>query len=385
MINFIVLGKCRRVTSAVLQSIRSFTDAKCIVIGSAETAILRWSPLCKRQITVDLEGKDDNLFVDLVNSIVRQRPHVMLIPVDCDAIRLVSRVRARLMLPVTPIPELATLNMFDDKWQFHQFCTSHGLAVPETRFVPSKADLDYEAMVEDIGSPFVLKPLGLAGSTGVYIVHSKADFEQAVLHNDAYDYGPLVAQQYIEGDDLDISLLALGGRVSAFAIQQAGDASIVFRPSRELEAMATRLCEASHYHGVMHIDARIDAASGKIYLIESNPRFWASLTASVWCGLNFAAQVILPAYSTSGVRHLTSGTAYTRYPLIRPSCWKRMAFDTSERGRLLRAMAFDPLALSDFIKELPAACWRLASSRVAGLPGGLRRARTSNAFAKDPA
>ncbi len=380
MINFIVLGKCKRVTLAVLQAIRSFTDAKCIVIGGPETAALRWSTLCKRQITLPLDGNDDDLFVDVVNAVVKQKPHVILIPADCDGIRLVNRVRDRLMLRVIPIPDLAVLDMFDNKWQFHRFCTQHALAVPATRFIGSKSELDYDAIASDLGSPFVVKPLAMAGSTGVHIVRSKSDYEQAILNNHNYDYGALIAQRYIDGVDIDVSVLAFEGRISAFAIQQTSNARIVFLSHPDLEAMAVSLCQASAYHGVMHIDARIENATGKVYLIESNPRFWASLTASVWCGLNFVAESIVPALNTSGVRRLTAGTAYTRHPLIRPSAWKRLASDASERGRLLRAMAFDLPALNEFVREFPVACWRYVSRRVPSHVNGRRRSSEPNAY-----
>jgi predicted ATP-grasp superfamily ATP-dependent carboligase len=373
MINFIVVGKCRRVMSAVLQAMRSFTDAKCVVIGGPETAVFRWSALCKRQITMDLDGNDDEIFVGVLNAIVRNRPHVILIPADCDGIRLVNRVRDRLTLCVMPIPEPAVLDMFDNKWLFHQFCTRNALRVPETRFVPSKADLDYDAMAADLGVPFLVKPLDRAGSTGVHVVRSKADFDQSIRYNDGYDYGPLIAQRHIDGVDIDVSMLSIHGRISAMAIQQASDSRIVFMSNPELEAMARRLCDASAYHGVMHVDARIETATGKVFLIESNPRFWASLTASVWCGLNFVAESIVPAPHGNEGRQLTKGTAYTRHPLIRPASWRMLVADPGGRGRLLRAMAFDPPAFGAFVRALPAAGWRFASNRAATLVKGLRR------------
>lgn len=364
MVNFIVVGKCIRITSAVLAAIRSFTDAKCAVLGGPETVALRWSALCRRHVTISLDGSDDTTFVQAVNAIVARWPHVVLIPADCDAIRLVNRVRQMLALPITPIPAQITLDTLDDKWRFHQFCTTHGLPVPATRYYSSKRDLDFDAIVADLGLPFVVKPISLAGSTGVHIVRCRADLEQDILNNPGYEFGSVIAQKYIDGPDIDVSVLALDGKMSAFAIQQTDQARIVFLANAQLEAMAAELCRASAYHGVMHIDARIEAATGKVFLIESNPRFWASLTASVWCGLNFVAESIMPAPAGKGVRQLTDGTAFTRHPLIRPSAWSQLVVDRSERGRLLRAMAFDPPALGAFARDLPGNAWRSASERA---------------------
>lgn len=376
MINFIVVGKCKRVTGAVLQAIRSFTDAKCVVIGGPQTRIFRWSALCKRQVTIELDGSGDERFVAAVRAACARTPHAILVPADCDGIRLVNRVRARLPVAVTPIPDSATLDMFDNKWRFHQFCMLHGLPVPATRLFTSKAALDYDTIAADLGVPFMVKPLDLAGSLGVHTVRDKADFEKAILRNDAYDYGPLIAQRHIEGVDIDISFLALAGRISAYAVQQSEGAQVVFCAHAELEDIAARLCAASAYHGVMHVDARVETATGKVFLIESNPRFWASLTASVWCGLNFVAESIVPTASSSGVRRLTAGIAPTRHPLIRPSAWPRLMSDSSAHGRLLRAVAFDPPAFAAFVTKFPRACHRYAARRAGIALRGLRPGRS---------
>jgi predicted ATP-grasp superfamily ATP-dependent carboligase len=363
VINFIVTGNCRRVVSAVLLAIRSFTDAKCIVVGGPATRSLRWSGLCKRQVTVDIDGGGDAVFTDIVHRVADASPHVILIPADCDAIRLVNRVHGTLKVNTTPIPSLPTLEMFDNKWNFHQFCSGLGLPVPETLHFASKDAMNFKAIVSGIGLPFVVKPLDRAGSTGVHVVHSAEDFEASILCNPAYQYGPLIAQRFIRGDDIDVSFLAVGGKMSALAVQQATGSRIVFRPNPSLAAMASALSDASAYHGVMHVDARVEEGSGKVWLIESNPRFWASLTASVWCGLNFVAESIMPAPEGAGVRMLTAGSASMRHPLMRPSAWQRMLADRGGRGRLLRAMAFDPPALGEFARELPSAALRFARTR----------------------
>jgi predicted ATP-grasp superfamily ATP-dependent carboligase len=365
MINFIVLGRNKHVLIPVLQSIRSFTDAKAITIGSEETKSLKWSTLCEQHLTVNFDGSDDEAFVALINSIVEKIQYVTLIPTDCDAVRLTNRVRERLSLNITPIPMTATLDMFDDKWRFYEFCKQHQLAVPQTRLFESKAQLDYAALASEFGLPFVIKPSNEAGARGVQIIRNKAQFERTVRDNDAYRHAPLVAQAYVDGIDIDISLLADRGQLSAFAIQQASDSRVEFVHNPELEEMAIKLCRLSAYHGVMHIDARIDKHSGKVYLLESNPRFWASLNASVACGLNFVAESIQSLPRRHGVRRLTAGKSYITHPVLHPSTWPALLSDAGDNGRLLRAMSFDPLAISSFATALPSLAWR-QFSRQAG-------------------
>jgi predicted ATP-grasp superfamily ATP-dependent carboligase len=372
VVTFIVVGKSKYVVVAVLQAIRSFIDAKCVVVGDDEIRSLRWSPLCHGQVFVDFDGNDDDNFVTAVTALSRQNPRAILIPADCDAIRLTNRVRDRLSIRITPIPDTPALEMFHDKWRFHQFCTRHELRVPETRFIGPKSRLDFDAIASELGIPFVVKPVNQAGSLGVTMVASKTNLERSIRDNDAYRYAPLIAQRYIDGKDMELSLLSFHGELSAFAIQQLNGSRIEFVPNSYLEQTAETLCSTSSYHGVMHVDARIEKSTGEVFLIESNPRFWASLTAAAWCGLNFVAASIMPPAQAIGVRQLIAGTSPIRHPAIRPSSWLRLLTDASERGRLLRAETFDLHALGSFTRELPTMLCRYASRRAA--PSGYRAA-----------
>lgn len=371
MIDFIVVGKSKNVVIAVLLALRSSSKAKCVVIGDEETAMLRWSSLCKRQVTLSFDGSADQRFAATVQALMARSPQAVLIPADCEGIRLVNRTRASMPERMTPVPDLATLDMFDDKWQFHAFCAQQGLPVPAQRLFQDKSGLRFDALVAEFGLPFVLKPVNQAGSLGVLVIRSRRQYEELVAAEGKYPYSPIIAQQYIEGSDIDISLLAFHGRLSAFAIQQVQGAQINFLPNAQLEAIAQRLCSTSNFHGVMHIDARRERGTGRMFLIESNPRFWATLTASVWCGLNFVAESIVESPRPAGPLRLTAGSASTRHPLMRPSAWGGMLRGGSEQGRLLRAMTFDLPSLGRLARELPQRALTFRRRKQAAAPGRL--------------
>lgn len=363
MPDFIVVGKSERVVTAVLQSIRGFTDSKCIVIGNVETRGLRWSSLCGRHIFANFAGPEDAKIAQVINAISEKMPDVVVVPADCAGMRLIGRIRAQLRPQVAPIPELATLDLMDDKWQFHEFCRRNGLDVPTTYFVGSKDNFDIDAAVAKLGLPFVLKPANESGSLGVQIVRSKEHYLEAVERNDQYQFKTLIAQRYIDGEDIDLSLLSNHGRIAAFAIQQARGAMIEFIPNPCLENMAATLCEKSAYHGVMHLDARIEAATGRVFLIESNPRFWASLTAATWCGLNFVLESVRATARPDGPLRLTAGTAYARHPLLRPGAWSTLR-ESGTQGRLVRASTLDIYSLGKFAGELPVTACRYVGTRA---------------------
>ena len=61
----------------------------------------------------------------LLQDIVNKWPDILLIPCDCDAVRMTNRLSLGHALKTIPIPDTATLDMFDDKWRFYEFCTQH--------------------------------------------------------------------------------------------------------------------------------------------------------------------------------------------------------------------------------------------------------------------
>jgi predicted ATP-grasp superfamily ATP-dependent carboligase len=244
--------------------------------------------------------------------------------------------------------------MFDDKWRFHGFCRAHALPVPPTLFVGAKADLDFDRLARELGLPFMVKPADCSGSLGVVTVRDRADL-RAIQDDATYPDGALLAQQHVDGWDIDISLLAVHGRLRALACHRVAGCWIEFVADPVLEALAEAMCRRSGYHGVMNVDARIERATGRVLLIESNPRFWATLAAPTGCGLNFLAECVHASSSTADApRRLAGGRFNQRHPLLQPGAWWTLLADGRERGRLLRASAFDPYSLGRLAADMPA-------------------------------
>ena len=102
MTSFVLIGKSKGIAWPVLQAINGFANQKCILVGDKETSPLRWSSLCKEHLLIDFDEKDDTYFVNLVNGINGTKDNesnkinkeeVILIPYDCQGIRLVNQTR----------------------------------------------------------------------------------------------------------------------------------------------------------------------------------------------------------------------------------------------------------------------------------------------------
>ena len=352
MVDFILLGNSTRIALPVLQALHSTGNARCALVGSLQTKGLRWSHLCRQHAVIDFS--QDDAAVRVIAQMAQQHPQALLVPFDCEAIRLVNRVQDRLTIPSIPVPRLATLNMFDDKWAFYQFCLANALPVPKTCWVGPKSNLDFNALTAELGLPFIIKPTNESGASGVQVVHSRQELAQNIVQNTAYTYSPLIAQQYIEGIDMDINLLSVNGQLRAVSVHRPGTSFIDFMHHPELEDIGEKICRYSQYSGLMNADVRLEALTGQVFLIESNPRFWATLASTVDCGLNFAAESVRRSAPTVVPRRLRSGRFYVRHPLFMPSSWWRLVFDRSERGRLLRARALDVFVLGELLQNIPA-------------------------------
>ena len=359
MENFVVVGESRSLVAQVLLAIHSIAPARCVVLSGRHTGVLRWSRLCYRHHEINFYGPDDDAFVDRIHLLSASMRRLTLVTADCAGTRMINRVRARLDIRLAPTPDAAILACLDNKWEFYQLCERHGINVPHTIFLESKFSRSFEHLARDLGLPFVVKPLDQAASNGVHVIRSDAQFSEQILTNPDYRFAPLVAQRFIGGRDVGLNLLAIDGEVQALAIQTRDDSKVRFLANAYLEGVAHTLARLCHYHGVMNIDARIEDGSGKVYLFESNPRFWRSLSGSVWCGVNFVGESLTPALRSRPMPRLVSGCADVYYhPLVRPALWRHVLSGRGMQGRMARLMMTDPYCLLSSVRPILMSLWQ---------------------------
>ncbi|NWG45700.1 MAG: ATP-grasp domain-containing protein [Alphaproteobacteria bacterium] len=196
-------------------------------------------------------------------------------------------------LPLSPPQVLSALH---DKYVFKTLCEAAGVLVPETRLLAAPADaracLDrLLAGGDTLRFPVVTKPIAAQNGRGVRIHRSARDLAAALATGGVWLPG--VVQRYVPGRDVDLSLLARDGHVLCAVLQEriAGGGLRFFRDA-EAEAMGARLIAHLGFSGVVHLDLRREAASGRPVAIEANPRFWGSLGWADGAGLGFVGQAI---------------------------------------------------------------------------------------------
>ncbi|MFA9471673.1 MAG: ATP-grasp domain-containing protein, partial [Deltaproteobacteria bacterium] len=183
-----------------------------------------------------------------------------------------------------PMCELELFEQLYDKWGFATLLEELSLPGPRTTLLRCAGDLERC----EIQPPVIIKPTQGEGGLGIEMASTFDELQRVVEARANLEENPIVVQSYIPGSDIDLSLLADRGRCVAWTIQQLGEKGVMrFLDRSDVFELGQELVRQTGYHGVMHLDMRIDRRNGRVLFIESNPRFWGSLCYSVWTGVNF--------------------------------------------------------------------------------------------------
>jgi predicted ATP-grasp superfamily ATP-dependent carboligase len=251
----------------------------------------RLSRYCRAHTSCDSEElrRLDRSLLDRIASYCGKQGIDLVVPADLPAALLLARgVHELKGVGVFPLSEPAVIERLHDKWEFYGLIRELGLPTPPTWRVGSAEEADRAGLE----FPLMLKPISGEGGVGVLRIESRAELS-AVLDRYGDRYGrPFLAQKFLPGQDIDLSVLADRGRVVAWTVQQnlGGPQNIIqfLHHPRVLE-IGSAVTAACRFHGVMHFDMRLDERTKEPFLLEANPRFWGSLRHSLWNGVNFAA------------------------------------------------------------------------------------------------
>ncbi|RLK51649.1 ATP-grasp domain-containing protein [Alkalispirillum mobile] len=245
-----------------------------------------------------------------------------------------------------PASPLSTLGMLDDKWRFQTFMVKHDIPCPRAICLESTEDVD-NIETQGLRFPLVIKPLYGESSHGIVRVAEPGAIHHHLASGGRHARFPLLAQEYAPGFDADLSVLAKDGEVLCHVLQsRRSDCSLAFFEDESVLEIGRQIVRAANYTGVANIDVRIDEHTGEVRVLECNPRFWYTLQASLWAGLNFVEAGFAVARGepvnhpapTTGAYHLHS--CLLKRLLWRPGQWRHIA-PYNLRG-LLQA-ATDPL------------------------------------------
>ncbi|MDO5971182.1 ATP-grasp domain-containing protein [Flavivirga aquimarina] len=190
------------------------------------------------------------------------------------------------------LPSLADFDTAINKGFLSEHLEENRIPGPKSVIVASNTELD---RVDALSFPVIIKPMeGFGGGQGISIFNSKEDLKK---HFTSHNFNYInIIQEYIEGYDIDCSVLCKNGEILASTIQKGNmigksqftpQFGLLFLYEEALYQVVERLMKSLNWSGVAHIDMRYNQNTKQFNIIEVNTRFWVSLDASLIAGVNF--------------------------------------------------------------------------------------------------
>lgn len=252
------------------------------------------------------------------------RTHVDLImPVDMEGIYYFAQRRER-------VERAAKLFLMESAENLRRVwdksCLAHILRekrIPHPFTVTGRSE--FEDASADLTFPVLIKPRLSGGGDGIVRYDRR---EELLARMDGNFFDRFLVQEYVEGENIDCSVLCRGGEILAYTVQKELYPNPEgYQPAEAVEFVhhcgaferAAELMSALRWNGVAHIDMRIRASDGGVLIIELNPRYWGSIEGSLYAGVNFPYLALLasrgetfprPAYRDG--RYMSALAAFKR-------------------------------------------------------------------------
>jgi predicted ATP-grasp superfamily ATP-dependent carboligase len=255
---------------------------------------------------------------------------------------------------LAPTPSYESFRVAIDKWELARFMDQHDIIGPHTLLYTAG-----EAFVEQLAQmefPALVKPLSSAGGHGIRYFE-KPDDMLDYLQASPQRIEQCIAQTYVEGYDIDCSVLCKDGQILAYTIQRcfipraqqfAAPAGVEFLHEDKVYDVVRQLMAKLNWTGVAHLDLRYDICDQRPKVIEVNPRYWGSLLGSLMAGINFPYLACLVALGDpippTGYRDRRFVAVEGASKHVAAKMVGLSQFDFSLRDTDLRYMLADPLA-----------------------------------------
>ncbi|MRW93570.1 ATP-grasp domain-containing protein [Duganella sp. FT80W] len=336
----LVLGVVPSLTWSVARCLRRAGRAP-VVLAWHACAPIMWSGDCRRYVRWHglrrSGGVLDAAALTHVWQLCESARIDAVMGADYDTALLLAQapVAERARIPVCAVPPASTMMTLNDKWNFTRYLSAIGLPVPDS----ARVDLGAGLLAHGLLYPVITKPLDRWASVGFQVHRTPEALERTLARGRVTAGFPLIAQSYVPGWDVGASFLARRGEVlacSVFRHTRRGERT--FYPSVRVRDYVRRFVAACDYSGVGHLDLRYDPALDSYFILELNPRFWASLLYAERAGLNYPDLLLRaeegtaaePAFPRSGRVRLP---AYERGMTL-ATRWFSSAYERSTGARL---------------------------------------------------
>ena len=277
------------------------------------------------------ERPDDSGWVAIINSEIEKHSIAVVVPVAELEIFFFIKNKDQISraVKIIPLPNLKDFEIAINKRQLGDFAKAHNIPHPSSFYIASETDK--HRVLSQIHFPILIKPLSAKGGDGIDKINSRAEFQNYLERTNV----ALYAQEYIEGYDIDCSVLCLDGEILSYTIQKgdlkghhdyAPQLAFDFFKNQEVYDLAKLTMSKLNWSGVAHLDMRYDTKTSGYKLIEINARFWGSIEGSLFAGINFPREIVRLALNQGVINKEAGDFHYMRLKGVVKSIRKNPLF-----------------------------------------------------------
>ncbi len=303
---------------------------------------------------------DASMRLELVQRVVRKHGIDVIIASSEDAIEFLSENRDafRGLCATVATPGTKELAIARDKGLFARHMATHGLPHPAT--CPVTDGPEFESAARALTPPLILKPVSASGGAGVvkFVDHESllAHVRTARLQENSH-----IVQAFVGGRDGGCNVLCRDGKVLVSTVQKcvvsnpkeygAPSCVDVMQDEKVLSRVA-EVMQSLNWSGAVNVDLKLKEHS--VTVLEINPRYWGSLMASLYSGVNFPYLASLEGMGLPlpGMAFRPVRFTWHKRRLVAGFFAPKGADHFESRGTILRYQLTDPMPeLVDFTRR----------------------------------
>ncbi|WP_406683903.1 ATP-grasp domain-containing protein [Seonamhaeicola sp. MEBiC1930] len=264
---------------------------------SSEDNTLKYTRYLKKLVLYKKQNIEEFNFVSIIENAVENFKIDLVIPVSDSGNLLLIRNKHVFSFKnkIILLPNIETYEVSTNKYLLYKHLVNNNIPCPLTIIYNKSLDL------EGLTFPIIIKPLKEShGGSGIKKFESITEFnnyiESSKINND------FIIQNYINGYDIDSSVLCENGEILAYTIQKgnmngetdfSAQIGVDFLYEKQIHETVKHLMKSLNWNGIAHIDLRYDSKDNNFKVIEINARYWQSLEGSLVAGINFPKLHIL--------------------------------------------------------------------------------------------
>ncbi len=333
-------------TYAILRSLKK-ENLKVGIIYNFKPSLSFFSRYVDKRIFLKTDiSKNPNeetfrIYADELIQVLKENKVNVLLPVGNISYKFASLYKNELQQYCeVPVSDHDIMKIAQDKDQTFEFAETNKIPIPLTLHIEENSNI--EDVIKKTPIPCVIKKTNY-DEGGVIYCNSKEELKvklTALISIRKSHQSLPVVQEYIPGNGTGYYGLYDNGKCCGYFMHErlheypvTGGASTLAKSTyaQELKELGDKTLQTLKWHGVAMVEFKRDSRSGKLKLMEINPKFWGSYELSFTAGINFAYLTYLLAMRKPIPETGYKTDLYFRWTLPFDIMWYRFASQGQRR------------------------------------------------------